>query len=249
MVEISLEWLAALAISFLVLAFGFTLMLVYMLYTRLGGKGISSQKAEGKQTPGFLSGLEERLFDRRSEAVVMAPPVQGESGKQWMVLYRQPESQSLTVSLPDHEMAAARDELSPAELQTVKDMSLGLQHWLGSSETIVVSEFSRPVPIVRAPVEEPKGVGMGLLLSRKREDSDSVPVISIVVQINAVLQNMLLHENYQGAAIHLDENEAGDLVVWVGSQAYIGLDTVPDAQVTEIVRRAAQRWTDNNLAK
>lgn len=248
MVEISLEWLAVLAISFFVLAFGFTLMLVYMLYTRLGGKGISSQKSDGKQPPGFLGGLEERLFDRRSEAVVMAPPVQGEGGKQWLLLYRQPESQALTLSLPDHEMAAARDDLSPVELQAVKDMSLGLQHWLGS-EAVVVPALSRPVPIVRAPVEEAKGVGMGLLLSRKREDTTTVPVNSIVVQINAVLQTMLLHEDYRGAAIHLDENEAGDLVVWVGSQAYIGLDSVPDAQVTEIVRRAAQRWTDHNLAK
>ena len=248
MVEISLEWLAVLVIAFFVLAFVFTLMLVYMLYSRLGRKGITSQKSEGKQTPGFLGGLEERLFDRRTEAVVMAPPVQGEAGKQWLLLYRQPESQSLTVSLPDHEMAAAKDDLSSAELQAVKDMSVGLQHWLGN-ETTVVPVLSRPVPIVRAPVEEPKGVGMGLLLSRKREDSDSVPVNSIVVQINAVLQNMLLHEDYQEAPIHLDENEAGDLVVLVGSQAYIGLDTVPDAQVTEIVRRAAQRWTDHNLAK
>ena len=75
MVEISLQWLVVLAISFLVLAFGFTMMMVYMLYTRLGGKGISSQKSEGKQGQGLLGGLEERLFERRSETVMMTPPV------------------------------------------------------------------------------------------------------------------------------------------------------------------------------
>jgi hypothetical protein len=249
MVEISLQWLVVLAISFLVLAFGFTMMLVYMLYTRLGGKEISSQKSEGKQAQGLLGGLEERLFERRRNEVVVAPPVQGEGGKQWLLLYRQPQSQALTLSLPEHEMAAVKDDLSPAELLAVKDMWVGLQHWLGN-DAIVAPVLSRPVPIVSASAEEAKNTGMGgLLFNRKREVADIVPMDSIAVQINTVLQNMLLQENYQGTAIHLDENEAGDLVIWVGSQSYVGLENIPDVQVTEIVRRAAQRWTDQNLAK
>ena len=248
MVEISLQWLAVLAISFLVLAFGFTMMLVYMLYSRLGGKRTSSQKPEGKQGQGLLGGLEERLFERRRNEVVVAPPVQGEEGKQWLLLYRQPQSQALTLSLPDHEMAVDKDDLSPAELLAVKDMWVGLQHWLGN-EAVVASMLSQPVPIIKAPVDEPKNTGRGLLSTRKREVADILPMDSIAMQINSVLQDMLLHENYQGSAIHLDENEAGDLVVWVGSQSYVGLENIPDAQVTEIVRRAAQRWTDKNLAK
>lgn len=249
MVEISLQWLAVLAISFLLLAFGFTMMLVYMFYSRLGGKGTSSQKPEGKQGQGLLGGLEERLFERRRNEVVMTPPVQGEGGKQWLLLYRQPQSQALTLSMPEHEIAADKDDLSPAELLAVKDMWLGLQHWLGN-EAIVAPVLSKPVPIVKAPAEEIKNTSMGgMLLNRKREVADSLPMDSIAMQINSVLQDMLLHENYQGAAIQLDENEAGDLVVWVGSQSYVGLENVPDAQVTEIVRRAAQRWTDKNLAK
>jgi hypothetical protein len=248
MVEISLQWLAVLAISFLVLAFGFTLMLVYMIYSRSGGKGASSQRSEDKQGQGLLGGLEERLFERRRNEVVMAPPVQGEEGEAWLLLYRQPQSQALTLSLPGHEMAVDKDDLSTAELLAVKDMWVGLQHWLGS-EAIVVPALSQPVPILKAPADEAKNLGRGLLAARKREVADILPFDSIAVQINAVLQDMLLHENYQGTAIHLDENEAGDLVVWVGSQSYIGLDNVPDAQVTEIVRRAAQRWTDKNLAK
>jgi hypothetical protein len=248
MVEISLQWLAVLAISFLVLAFGFTLMLVYMLYSRLGGKGTSSQKPEGKQGQGLLGGLEERLFERRRNEVMMAPPVQGEEGKAWLLLYRQPQSQALTLSLPDHEMAVVKDDLSTAELLAVKDMWVGLQHWLGN-DAIVAPRLSQPVPIIKAPADEAKTLGRGLLSTRKRETVDFLPMDSIAVQINAVLQDMLLHENYQGAAIHLDENEDGDLVVWVGSQSYVGLENVPDAQVTEIVRRAAQRWTDKNLTK
>ena len=248
MVEISLQWLAVLAISFLVLAFGFTMMLVYMLYSRPGRKGTSSQKSAGKQGQGLLGGLDERLFERRHNEVVVAPPVQGEEGKQWLLLYRQPQSQALTLSLPEHEVAANRDDLSPAELLAVKDMWVGLQHWLGN-EAIVVPVLSQPVPIIKAPDDGPKNVSRGLLSTRKREVADILPMDSIAMQINTVLQDMLLQENYQGSAIHLDENEAGDLMVWVGSQSYVGLENIPDAQVTEIVRRAAQRWTDKNLAK
>lgn len=82
-------------------------------------------------------------------------------------------------------------------------------------------------------------------LATKKE----TPLIeSLARQVDVVLQDMLKEAGYRGPALRLDENEDGDLVVWVGSQSFIGLDHVPDERVTAIIKRAAQRWTDRHLA-
>ena len=74
-------------------------------------------------------------------------------------------------------------------------------------------------------------------------------MVSIARQINAVLQNILLMENYGGPELYLTDNEQGDLVVVLGIEKFIGIDAVPDPAVAALIKRAADQWTDQNLTR
>ena len=265
MVEFPLKWVIIMAGAFLLLALGFGVLLVYLLVQRSAGKtntdgGAAVSGADGK---GFFSRLEDRIFDRRSrqtEAIV-APPAQGEANQRWLLLCRQPETEQLTLSLPGKEIILQKEMLSAEQLMYIKTMALGLQHWLGLTQPKPIekpAQIEMPMPAVTpssTAIQTPnKAEPSNSLLtrgifSRRREVEEIKPMVSMAVQINAVLQNILIQERYSGAEVYLTDNEYGDLVVVIGSEKYIGIESVPDPVVAGLIKLAAERWTEQNLRR
>ncbi len=261
MVEFPLKWVILLAGAFLALAVGFGVILVYLLIQRSSSNTPEEKSNSSRAGVNLLERLDERLFSRKSAepVTVVAPPVQGEDNQNWVLLYRQPETEHLTLSLPGKEIVIKPEELTPLQVMQVKSMALGLQHWLGltltkpaEKPTATANPPVSPVPslpqrIDTPPSEPAKSHPLTRSIFTRREVEEIKPMLSIAVQINAYLQNILLQENYAGPDLYLTDNAEGDLVVVFGVEKFIGVDAVPDPKVAALIKRAAEQWTNHQL--
>jgi catabolite regulation protein CreA len=64
----------------------------------------------------------------------------------------------------------------------------------------------------------------------------------MVAQINEVLQEMLPETSYSGQIIVLGEEPSTGVVIWVGAQKYIGIESVPDPEIKGLIQSAIRRW-------
>jgi hypothetical protein len=65
---------------------------------------------------------------------------------------------------------------------------------------------------------------------------------SIVEQINAILQEMMLDSPASAKGVRLFEHPRDGVVVRVGLDSYNGIDAVPDAEVKALLKAAAAEW-------
>lgn len=261
MIEFPLKWVIILAGAFLMLAVGFMVLLIYMMYQRSANKNGQQSQPAPQIGAGLLARLDERIFSRRSvePEMVVAPPTQGEEGQSWLLLYRQPETEQLTLSLPGKEIVLDKDALNSDELMQVKSLALGLEHWLGLMISKPAENPASPITpnripavptgIQTPPMDPARSYPLTRSIFSRREVEDIQPMVSIAVQINAVLQGILDYENYAGPDFHLTDNPNGDLVIVMGNEKFIGVDAVPDPKVAALIKRAADRWTEQQLRR
>lgn len=72
------------------------------------------------------------------------------------------------------------------------------------------------------------------------------PAVSIVEQINAILQENIVEYGLDGKGIRLEEDSQQGVVIWVGMKKYQGVDEVPDPQVQAIIRSSVAEWEKRN---
>jgi hypothetical protein len=65
---------------------------------------------------------------------------------------------------------------------------------------------------------------------------------SIVGQIDAILQEMLLRSGLENRGISITEDPRKGVVVWVGLDHFDGIDAVADAEIKGIIRSAVGEW-------
>lgn len=81
--------------------------------------------------------------------------------------------------------------------------------------------------------------------TRKQEPVEAKPdprSMSIVHQIDAILQEMLQDTDLKNKAIRLDESPAHEVIAWIGVTRYEGIESIPDAEVKSLIKRAVERW-------
>ncbi len=66
--------------------------------------------------------------------------------------------------------------------------------------------------------------------------------LSIVEQINDILQETIKDTPLAGRMIRLVEDPREGVVVWVGLDRYPGVDSVPDPEIKAALRKAANEW-------
>jgi hypothetical protein len=77
---------------------------------------------------------------------------------------------------------------------------------------------------------------------KKAEPEKNIASLSIVQQIDAVLQAHLEYSPLAGRGIRLQESIQGGVEVYVGSQKFLSVDDVPDADVKGAIRSAIAEW-------
>ena len=70
----------------------------------------------------------------------------------------------------------------------------------------------------------------------------SLPLLSIVEQIDLVFQELLAASELAGQPIRLMEDPVQGVVVRIGSEQYSGIDAVPDPKVSALIRKAVVEW-------
>lgn len=133
------------------------------------------------------------------------------------------------------------------QLQILQEASRSWQAWLGISApapTPVPTPVHMPAPVIPAP--QPEALPPVTVGSAVRSDPIEKPrARTMVGQIEEILQEMLPNTDYAGQNIHLGEELEHGVVVWVGAQKYIGVDSVTDEGIKSVIKAAVSRWEDS----
>lgn len=77
---------------------------------------------------------------------------------------------------------------------------------------------------------------------KKLDPEKEFALLSIVQQIDSVLQKKLEGTPLEGAGIRLQESANGDLEVFVGLQKFTSIDDVTDEKIKSVIRAAIAEW-------
>jgi hypothetical protein len=78
----------------------------------------------------------------------------------------------------------------------------------------------------------------------KPAEEKNIRSLSIVAQIDTVLQAMLATTPLATRGIRLTESSIGGVEVYVGLDKYATVDEVPDAEIKTLIRTAISEWED-----
>ncbi|HEX7557433.1 MAG TPA: hypothetical protein VF338_12465 [Leptolinea sp.] len=114
-----------------------------------------------------------------------------------------------------------------------------------------------PVPAVVPPSVQVQAVNPPPVYSSIPKTTLKTPVepvnkktTSMVEQIDDILQEIIKQSDAPSRNIRLKEEMKEGVIVWVGKERYIGIDTVPDQSVVDLIRAAVKEWdrrTENRL--
>lgn len=110
-----------------------------------------------------------------------------------------------------------------------------------SNDTARQAELPSPATAYMAP--NPSISPTSIVIPQKLPLSEPIaePSLTMIEQINEILQDDLTRSPLKGLYIKLFELPAG-IVVWVDNQSYPGLDAVPEGEAKELIRMAVKKW-------
>jgi hypothetical protein len=142
-------------------------------------------------------------------------------------------------------------EISPDRKQRLIELVTVLRPWLDSGQPSPAA--SQPVAPVQAqpmpaslrnaapPVPVPVTL-QSVVQTKKTEPEKNIASLSIVQQIDMVLQERLLNSLLAGRGIRLQESIQGGVEVYVGLQKFHAVDDVPDEEIKTTIRAAIAEW-------
>ncbi len=100
------------------------------------------------------------------------------------------------------------------------------------------NEQLSPIEMIKLPLRAKKSEGL--------KDKPDLKSMSIVAQIDVILQDMLETSEFKTRAIKLDESPSHEVIVWVGISRYAGIDNIPDPEIKAFIQKAVARWEQQN---
>ncbi|MBI5952018.1 MAG: hypothetical protein HY865_10195 [Chloroflexi bacterium] len=122
----------------------------------------------------------------------------------------------------------------------IREAVYGSSQFFDDSMEMDVQDIPQPVSVTEAvlrPAPAPQPVP-----ARKSEADKIISSLSIVQQIDSVLQERLLNSPLALRGIRLQESIQGGVEVYVGSQKFHSVDDVPDAEIKAAIRSAIAIW-------
>jgi hypothetical protein len=99
-----------------------------------------------------------------------------------------------------------------------------------------------PVPANAAPLKIDALRGFRSLLKSEIKAPSETKSMSIVAMIDEVLQARLLIMPQITKSVRLEEGALGEVIVFVGSTSYPGVDSVPDPEIRSVIKAAIADW-------
>lgn len=200
--------------------------------------------------------IEPAVINQPEAAPTPAPPTVMPPHPQAEVhLWRDPASGKVKAEVDGIEFSSVHT-MNPEQRRKLVSVLREGAAWLNTSAPKPVSARSeaqpalaaRPAPLAAQPgraaaAMPPKKTGsFPSSPGEKPPDANKTAPVSIVAQIDAILQDMLADSPLKTRGIRLVEDQAGSVTVWVGVTRYPGIDAVTDAEALAVIRAAVAQW-------
>lgn len=129
--------------------------------------------------------------------------------------------------------------ISPAQKKRLIELVTVMRPWMEGGQTPAAPHLTPPMPAM--PKES---VVRPLQPLKKPEAEKPLASLSIVQQIDTVLQERLLNTPLEKSGIRLQESPQGGVEVYVGLQKFESIDEVPDETIKKIIRAAIAEWEE-----
>jgi hypothetical protein len=143
-------------------------------------------------------------------------------------------------------------ELHADQSRVVSDLIKELQAWLGSAPAPAEEPKIVPPEAKPATLEEgSSGTSLNPLkiFGRSLQPMEKTPSdtadLSIVAQIDEILQEKLVDTKFEEKGIRLVEGPDQSMVIQVGLQSFNEIDAVPNEQVRQLIRLSVAEWEKN----
>lgn len=103
------------------------------------------------------------------------------------------------------------------------------------------AEMKRPEPVKKAAGMVPPLVAAAVA-SNVEKGKPPAPPKSIVEQIDEILQDLVAGTPLAEKSIKLVEEPDHDVIVWIGTDHYEGINNVPDIEARTIIQAAVREW-------
>jgi hypothetical protein len=139
--------------------------------------------------------------------------------------------------------ALITDSLSPDKKKRLIELITVFRPYLEGglpSQATIQSIAPNQTPPVPAPVQV---VSQPLQPAPKKTETEkSISSLSIVGQIDTVLQKRLMNSPLAGSGIRLQDSLLGGVEVYVGARKFESIDDVPDEAIKAEIRAAIAEW-------
>jgi hypothetical protein len=133
------------------------------------------------------------------------------------------------------------DVLSPDRKKRLAELISIFRPWLEGGQTQqAASQPAAPAPIQEAVLRPVQPV----VPATKKPEEKNISTLSIVGQIDTVLQTRLMDTPFAKSGIRLQESIQGGVEVYVGLQKFNSVDEVPDEAIKSEIRAAIKEWEE-----
>ncbi len=135
--------------------------------------------------------------------------------------------------------------VSPEQKKRLIELITVMRPWVeGGHATPQPIAAPSPAATIQTPVPAKELIVSPLQPVKKPEPEKSLASLSIVQQIDTVLQKRLLNTTLEKSGLRLQESRQGGVEVYVGSQKFDSIDEVPDATIKSMIRAAIAEWEE-----
>ncbi|MFN8411119.1 MAG: hypothetical protein U0Z26_01895 [Anaerolineales bacterium] len=148
-------------------------------------------------------------------------------------------------------------EISPDKKKRLIELISILRPWIESGQPVQPTT-PKPAAVVTPPPAQPQPASPYELVSALRQDPPTKPLppvtaksivdekvlrsLSIIAQIDMVLQAQIADTSLAGRGISIYEGPASGIEVAVGLEKYLSIDEVPDPEIRNAIRVAIAEW-------
>ncbi len=111
--------------------------------------------------------------------------------------------------------------------------------------TVQEDESSEPEPPPAAEILPPLMNVIPEIEDEVEEEIDEAKMLSVVDEVNNILQKKLIGSPLAGKGIHMMENHNKEIRFWVGLNSYDDVEEIPDPGVRRIIDESVKEWERN----
>jgi hypothetical protein len=134
--------------------------------------------------------------------------------------------------------------VTPDQRKRLIELLTYIRPWVENGQPLqtVAKPAPPPAPVSVQPASSFMPTATQPLVPAKPAEEKNIRALSIVAQIDSVLQAKLAESPLASRGIRLTESAAGGVEVYVGINKYPSIDDVPDFTIQNVIRAAISEW-------